>query len=176
MHRLMFGAALLAALAVQPALAQRQCTAPADQSAFEVQALRSALMVLATGCRENDRYNAFIRRYQTDLQGNEKEVSAYFKRRYGRSAQTEQDRFVTELANALSRQGSQLGSDFCPRNAALFSEVMALRSPMDLPDYAAGKDLIPATLTICPGQTTPAATPPAGRKAQPHKPLVTAHK
>ena len=43
----------------------------ADQSAFEIQALRSELMVLATGCHDDEQYNAFIRRYQSDLQGNE---------------------------------------------------------------------------------------------------------
>jgi hypothetical protein len=154
MHRLMFGAAALAAVALQPALAQPQCASPADQSAFEVQALRSELMVLATGCRDDVRYNAIIRRFQADLQGNEAAVNAYFKKHYGRAGQVEHDRFVTDLANALSRQGSQLGGDFCPRNAALFSEVMALRNASELPDYAAAKDLIPPTLTVCTGPAT----------------------
>src|SRR6185312_8480554 len=63
MRLLFLGAAVLGTLALQPAMAQRQCTSPTDQSAFEVQALRSELMVLATGCREGDRYNAFMRRY-----------------------------------------------------------------------------------------------------------------
>ncbi len=39
----------LTMLSAQPVLAQRQCTSLSDQSAFEVQALRSELMVLATG-------------------------------------------------------------------------------------------------------------------------------
>ena len=43
-----------------------------------------------------------------------------------------------------------LGSDFCDRNGMIFTEVMALRGPSELPAYAAGKDLVPTTLDICP--------------------------
>ncbi|MDR3531461.1 MAG: hypothetical protein P4L90_13035 [Rhodopila sp.] len=136
-------------LTAQPVLAQHQCTSLADQSAFEVQALRSELMVLATGCHDDDRYNAFIRRYQADLQANERTINAYFQHRYGRAAQVEHDRFVTDLANAISRQGSDLGGDFCPRNGLMFNEVLALESAAELADFAAGKNLVPASVEIC---------------------------
>src|SRR4051794_35603657 len=84
MRRLCFG--LVAALLVaQQAHAQAplQCLAPQDRSAIEVAALRSQLMVLAMGCRADERYNAFVRKYQADLQGNERAVSDMFKRKYG---------------------------------------------------------------------------------------------
>jgi hypothetical protein len=136
-------------LSAQPVLAERQCASLADQSAFEVQALRSELMVLATGCHNDDQYNAFIRRFQSDLQANERLITAYFQHRYGRAGQTEHDRFVTELANAMSRQGSDLGGDFCPRNGLIFNEVLALDTPAELTDFAAGKNLVPATIEIC---------------------------
>lgn len=168
MRRLMLGVALLSTLAVQPAMAQRHCANVADQAVFEVQALRSSIMVLATGCQEEDRYNAFIRRFQSDLQANERAVSAYFKRRFGGRAQHEQDRFVTDLANAVSRQGSQYGGDFCPRNGMIFNEVMALRSSAELADFAAGKDLIPAAISVC--NDAPAAAAPA--KAAAPKPAA----
>jgi hypothetical protein len=149
MRRLLSAVTALSLLSAQPVLAQPQCNSMTDQSAFEVQALRSELMVLATGCHEDSRYNAFIRRYQSDLQANERAIDAYFKHRFGSSGQTEHDRFVTELANAMSRQGSDLGGDFCPRNGMIFNEVLALPSANDLPNYAAGKDLVPASVTIC---------------------------
>lgn len=149
-------------LTLQPALAVQQCASQADQSAFEVQALRSELMVLATGCHEDKRYNAFIRRYQADLQANESLINAYFKQRYGRMAQTEHDRFVTELANAVSRRGSDLGGDFCPRNGLVFNEVLALDKPAQLGEFAAGKNLVPASLNTC--SATPSSTAPV-RKA-----------
>jgi hypothetical protein len=139
----------LTMLSGQPVLAQRQCTSLSDQSAFEVQALRSELMVLATGCHDDDRYNAFIRRFQADLQGNERAIHAYFQHRYGRAAQVEHDRFVTDLANAISRQGSDIGGDFCARNGMIFNEVLALPSATQLAAFAAGKDLVPDSVEIC---------------------------
>lgn len=153
-----------AMLAAQSAFAARHCDSVADQSAFEVQALRTELSVLAMGCHnEDDRYNAFMRRYQPDLMANERSVDAWFKHRYGKSAQTEHDRFVTDLANALSRQSSELGGDFCPRNGMMFSEVLALQTPAQLPEFAAGKDLIPASVEVC--TPIPAKTAPVHRVA-----------
>ncbi|HYZ23229.1 MAG TPA: hypothetical protein VE690_13835 [Rhodopila sp.] len=149
MRRIVSAVTALTILAAQPALAQSRCESATDQSAFEVQALRSELMVLATGCREDEQYNAFIRRYQPDLQANERAIDAYFKHRYGRNAQIEHDRFVTELANALSREGSNLGGDFCPRNGLIFQEVLTLQTPAQLADYAAGKSLVPSTVDVC---------------------------
>ncbi len=149
MRRMLSVVTAMTLLSVQPVLAEQQCSSVADQSAFEVQALRSELMVLATGCHDDGRYNAFMRRYQPDLQANERTIDAYFKHRYGARGQTEHDRFVTELANAMSRQGSDLGGDFCARNGLMFDEVLALPSATDLPDYAAGKDLVPASVEVC---------------------------
>lgn len=149
MRRVILGLAALCGLAVQPALAQRHCASHAEMSAFEIMALRSELMVLATGCNEDGRYNAFIRRFQPDLQANERAINTYFKKHYGRSAQHEQDRFVTDMANARSRLGTQIGSDFCPRNGLIFAEVMALRNAGELAEFAAAKDLVPANMGVC---------------------------
>ncbi len=149
MRRFVSAVAALTLLSAQPVLAERQCASMADQAAFEVQALRSELVVLATGCHDDEEYNAFIHRYQADLQANERTISAYFQHRYGKAGQTEHDKFVTELANAMSRQGSDLGGDFCPRNGLIFNEVLALESPNELPDFAAGKNLVPASVEIC---------------------------
>ena len=117
-------------------------------------------MVLATGCRHDNSYNAFIRKYQSDLMNNEKAVGELFKRKYGRRGQQEHDRFTTELANGESSAGVRLGTDFCERNGLIFTEVMALRNPNELAAYAAGKDLVPATLEMC----TEVAQAPAPRK------------
>jgi len=149
MRRLLGVVSAAILLVSQPGLAAQRCSSSSEQSAFEIQSLRSELMVLATGCRFDDKYNAVIRRYQSDLQANERAISAYFSHRYGRSGQTEHDRFVTDLANAMSRQGTDLGGDFCPRDGLIFDEVLSLNSTSDLPDYAAGKNLIPASVDIC---------------------------
>lgn len=120
--------------------------------------MRSELMVLATGCHDDEEYNAFIRRYQADLQANERSISAYFQHRYGKAGQVEHDRFVTDLANAISRQGSDLGGDFCPRNGLIFNEVLALQSASELTEFAAGKDLVPGSVEICTPMKSSSAT------------------
>src|SRR5271166_5081653 len=110
---------------------------------------------------EDERYNSFIRKYQADLMGNERAVGDVFKRMYGKRAQQEHDRFTTDLANGESSAGMHLGTDFCARNSVIFSEVMALRSAAELPAYAKGKDLVPATVDLCPQ----VAQAPAHRQA-----------
>jgi hypothetical protein len=150
MRRLSSALAAACLLAIPQAHAELECLQPQERSVVEVAALRSELMVLATGCRQGDRYNAFIRKFQPDLMGNEKAVADVFKRMYGKRAQQEHDRFTTDLANGESSAGMHLGTDFCDRNGMLFTEVMALRSASDLPAYAAGKDLVPATVDLCP--------------------------
>ena len=150
MRRLLSSLAAMSLLAVQQANAQLECLQPQERSVVEVAALRSELMVLATGCRQDQPYNAFVRKYQADLMGNEKAVGDVFKRMYGKRAQTEHDRFTTDLANGESSAGMHLGTEFCARNSLIFNEVMALHSAAELPAYAAGKDLVPATVDLCP--------------------------
>lgn len=150
MRRLLSSFAAVSLLMVHQAQAQLDCLQPHERSVVEVAALRSQLMVLATGCQQDERYNAFIRKYQPDLLGNEKAVGAIFKRMYGKRAQQEHDRFTTELANGESSASMRLGGDFCARNSLIFGEVMSLHSSTDLPAYAAGKDLVPPSLDMCP--------------------------
>jgi hypothetical protein len=170
MRRVLSSLAVMAILTAQQAEAQAplRCLTPEEQSAVEVASLRSELMVLATGCRQDDSYNAFIRKYQPDLLGNEKAMGEVFKRKFGKRAQQEHDRFTTDLANAESSAGMKLGSDFCERNSAIFVEVMALRGPHELPAYSAGKDLVPATIDICPEAKAPAGKKPAAAPAKKH--------
>jgi hypothetical protein len=152
MRRLLSSVALIGLLTAQQAQAQAelQCLSPQEREAVAVAALRSELMVLATGCHDDDGYNAFIRKFQPDLVSNENAIGEIFKHKYGRRAQQEHDQFTTELANGESSAGMRLGSDFCQHNGMIFNEVMALRGPNELASYAAGKDLVPATTAICP--------------------------
>lgn len=152
---LVFG---MPALARERAVAPAPCSSEMNRSLFEVEALKSELMVLATNCQDQDQYNAFMRRYQPELANDERELDRYFRAHYGRAAQHRQDEYVTSLANEQSHDAHVIGADFCPRNGALFSEVMALRGPPDLPSFAAGQDVVPADLGAC-----QAAPPPVER-------------
>ncbi|MCO6418045.1 hypothetical protein JYK14_18030 [Siccirubricoccus sp. KC 17139] len=163
-HALLLGAALLSA--TSPALAVPRCATETDQSVFELEALKTELMVVATTCHMEDRYNAFVERYKPTLAQNGRAFGQYFTRVHGRTGQRQNDIFITELANARSNAARQLGSDFCPRNGGLFTEVMSLRGEADLAPYAAGKDLLSAGVTACEGAPAPRpARPAATRRA-----------
>ena len=163
---------LIAALAATTMLAQpvlaatpTRCPTPAEQSMFELAALKSELMVLATGCQRGEQYNAFVQRYRPQLLEVDKNLNAHFRRTSGARGQAEADRFITDLANAQSTEANVLAGDHCPRNSAIFTEVMALSGPADLPLYAAGKDLIPASLQTCAPVHAPAAARPASTRS-----------
>ena len=53
MRRTFLSLATAGSLVCQQAAAQLHCMAPADRAAFDVQALRSEMMVLATGCSDD---------------------------------------------------------------------------------------------------------------------------
>jgi hypothetical protein len=148
MRRLVYGL-LGSAFLIGQAGAAENCKTASDREIFELAALKSEVMVLATSCHEEERYNAFVQRFKPVLQANEHAFDAYFKRVYGKSGQSEHDSYITSLANAQSDVGLQEGSDFCPHTAAIFDEVMAIPSGQDLDHYAAGKDLVPANLGAC---------------------------
>ena len=150
MRRLLSSLAAVGLLAAQQAQAQLECLSPNERSVIQIAALRSQLMVLATGCQADNSYNAFIRKYQPDLMSNERMLGEMFKHKYGRRGQQEHDRFITELANAESTAGLKLGTDFCDHNGMIFREVMALQSPTELASYAAGKNLVPPASDVCP--------------------------
>jgi hypothetical protein len=158
------GACLLAALgllaAPVAALAAPRCPNEAEQSVFEVEALKSELMVVGITCKQEDRYNAFMERYRPRLAENYRAFEQHFNRTRGRAGKSATDAYVTNLAQTRGFEAQKLGSDFCLRNPGLFDEVMALPSPADLPAYAAGKDLIPESLGAC--ATTAAPTRTAG--------------
>lgn len=153
MRRLLIGLTAVGSLLGNSAMAAQECPNDSDQSAFELVALKTALMVVATTCDNREQYNSFVRRYQPKLQETDRSLSSYFKVHYGNRGQTEYDRYATDLANSQSRFGLAQGVDFCARNATLFTEVMALGNTADLSNYAAGKDLIPASIGACPGLT-----------------------
>ena len=159
--RMRFTGLLLAGLLVgQNAMAAEPCARPADRAAFDMEGLKSELMVTALSCNAQERYNAFITRYRSDLGVQEKALTAYFTRAYGRGGQKAHDDYITQLANVQSGDGLKAGTLFCARNVAMFDEVQALKGGSEIPDYVAGKDITqPEDLASCTG------TEPAIRRA-----------
>ena len=162
MRRLMTGL-LTASLLASTAARAQNCASSADQATFDVEALKSMMLVLATNCHEDQRYNAFVNRYKGELGRMEAGFDGYFKRTYGRRGQAEHDAYITQLANAQFGAGLKQGGDFCQHTDVIFDEAMSLRSGADLPAFAAGKDLVPESLGSC---TAASGTPARGGGAR----------
>ncbi len=106
------------------------------QQAFNVVGLKSALMVGALSCNEQDQYDAFMTSFQSHILAEQHVMDAYFRKASGPySGQKMEDSFVTLLANNQSDQSIAEGSVFCLNNAAEFEAVLALRTPLDLDHF-----------------------------------------
>lgn len=132
------------------ALAAGQCGISAAREAFDVQGLKSELMVTALSCNAQDRYNSFVGKFRPDLLAEEHTLNTYFDRTYGRSAQKEHDDYITQLANVQSERGLQAGTAFCQQRVSMFDEVAVLDNASDLSAYAEAKDIVqPASYETC---------------------------
>ena len=137
------------------AQAASQCARPAEKTAFQVAGLKSQLMVTALSCAAQDKYNAFVVRFRPNLVAQDRALSGYFGRAFGRRAQQQHDDYVTSLANQQSMDGTRMGNAFCHQSVGMFDEVMALSKPTDLPGYASGKSLAqPIAVVDCPVTVT----------------------
>jgi hypothetical protein len=146
----------LAAAAV-PVEAAPTCTSPADQSAYEMLALRQEMTLLGTKCGREQEYNKnFVVRFQPALQANDRQVLAYFRKIYGRAGQGRMDTFTTELVTQMSHEANMQGAQYCARAQWVVSEMNALRSMDELASYAAAKDFSPVGMSMCPQSSGPA--------------------
>ncbi len=103
------------------------------QQAFNVIGLKSALMVGALSCGQQDQYDQFMTAYQPHVLDAQHQIDAYFRRIGGHYAgQTKEDAFVTLLANNQTMGGIGQGAVFCLNNQAEFKQVMALGTPAAL--------------------------------------------
>ena len=152
--RLMLTSLLAASLLAGPVSAA-ECLRSDDHAAVDVTTLKTQLMVTALTCQADERYNAFIRKYQSDLQREDRSLNAYFTRTYGRNGAKQRDDYVTQLANAQSSEGLKRGSLYCNENLPAFDEVMALRTNSELTQYAAGREIAqPSNIGGCTSAAT----------------------
>ena len=127
------------------------------QQAFNVIGLKSALMVAALTCGEQEQYDAFMRSFQPHVLNAQHQMDAYFRKASGRSnGQKMEDSFVTQLANNQTIAGMAQGSTFCLNNAAEFQAVLALKSSDDLDHFVT--DLSPSAAAQV-ASATPAHVP-----------------
>ncbi|MBS0959930.1 MULTISPECIES: hypothetical protein [Acetobacter] len=136
--------------------AANACGHSPAHEAFNVQALKSELMVTALSCSAQDKYNSFVAKFRGNLLEEEKKLNTYFRATYGRNAQRQHDDYITQLANVQSEKGLSAGTIFCMQRVPMFDEVNALSSAADLAAYTDAKDITqPASFETC---AAPAST------------------
>jgi hypothetical protein len=117
-------------------------------------------------CHTRTQYNALIPRLRPALATKEKNLSAFFKRAYGKQGQTEHDKYITELANLQSELALKSGDRFCSTNSGMFDQVMPLSTVGQLATYAQNKPIQQAlAVDQCGAPAAPRMTPrPKGQQ------------
>jgi len=140
------------------------CTYEGDRVAFDIEGLKSELMVTALVCKQQDRYNDFMGRYRPDLVTEEHALDAYFKRVNGRASEKAHDDYISNLANVQEQDGLKAGTAFCDNLPDLFDEVMALHNSEELDEFANSQAIVqPVAFEMC---TTVAAPPTTIRRVK----------
>jgi hypothetical protein len=151
------------------------CVQPAEGTAFNVVALKSALMVGALSCNQGEQYDAFMTQFQSYILSEQHVMDRYFNRTSGMYGQTQEDSYVTVLANTQSQTSLSLGSGYCDDNAQVFSDIAALSTPDDLNQYIASHTPTqPATLVPCAVTQAAASQPDPAQAEAAEKALVQA--
>ncbi len=138
------------------------------QQAFNVIALKSALMVAALTCNQQVQYDQFMTSFQPHVLDEQHVMDAYFKRIGGYYGQAREDDFVTLLANNQSVSGIGQGGMFCLNNTAEYKAVLALRTYSALDNFVT--DLPPNAPAVA--AADPAVTPLAPEDTSVHVAVV----
>ena len=126
---------------------------------MDISWLKSQLMVTALTCRQDEKYNAFVNRYRSELVAQDKALAGYFTRVNGNQGAKRRDDYVTQLANNQSQTGLRQGTAFCDRSASILDEVQMLRGTNELADFAAAKGVVqPINVTACGNGPEPRVT------------------
>lgn len=142
------------------------------QQAFNVIALKSALMVAALTCNQQAQYDQFMNTFQPHVLAEQHVMDAYFRRSSGYYGQAKEDDFVTLLANNQSVGGIGQGAVFCLNNTAEFKAVLALKTPSDLDNFVT--DLSPSAPMVV--ANAPSVTPLGSSESNVHVAVVQSSK
>ncbi len=147
------------------------CLQPVEKTAFDIRALQSQLMVVALTCGQQDDYNAFVTRHQSDLASAFRNVAGHFRRTAGAQHQRQLDQYITNLANGQSQVGIARGSFFCREQTPLFQQAIAASSPAQLAEISVARSIPQAITTpACPER--PATTQARTNNRREHAPAA----
>ena len=100
------------------------CETPRERRAIATRVFQTELMVAALACDERGRYNAFVRKFESDLVDRGQTLKTIFSRAHGNRATGQLTSFVTRLANEASLRSLDTSEDFCAQAADMFGKVL----------------------------------------------------
>ena len=122
-------------LALAPRIAAgADCFTETEWRAAHVRVLQTELNVAqlecgnVAGANYDTQYKGFIDKFKDRLKADALLLRAHFKRLFGKSYETEMDKFVTKLANDASDR-SMKDLKFCANSAGLFTNAIAIDVP-----------------------------------------------
>ncbi len=130
------------------------CVYDADREAFDIEGLKSQLMVTAETCGQDahDKYGTFMTRYHPQVVSAEDDLHRYFNRSYGKTGSKAYDEYMTQLADNQEQVGLKAGTAYCDNLNTMYDEVLSLHDGSELHDYSNSKMLYqPASFTTCSG-------------------------
>lgn len=143
-------ALVLIAAGCPSAFGASQCMLAAEQTAFDIRALQSQLMIVALSCGQHNDYNTFVLRHQRDLSDAYQQIASHFTRLYGSAGEEQHDVYITTLANAQSLEGIHQGPLFC-RDVKLFVlSALTLQTTDEMSRFVTEKNVTnPYSLAPC---------------------------
>ena len=131
--------ALAAVMALADGAGASVCLRPGEEAALNSKALQSDLMVSALACSETARYNAWARKFESELVANGAMLKGIFRQAYGTAGDTRLGQFVTALANDAAGRSAVEKAAFCAVTARVFDRVLPMNGPEFLA-FVAGPD------------------------------------
>lgn len=141
------------------------CAHPDEASAFKIVGVQTQMMQIALTCGADEKYDAFVRNLQPQLEAQRSILKSFFTRAYGSSlSQSRYDDYITQLADAESNYNLRSGDDFCHLSKPILNQATTISSDDDLARFVPKVPVQQAmNIQTCgtPGAPpeTPAATP-----------------
>lgn len=128
MRKVVFAAALGAAVLGASAAYAAGCDDKADRTAFHVRSLQTELMVAALTCGARDHYNDFAVKFKNVLVDSGRGLKRQFVSMYGSGAERQLNAYVTALANRLSQRSVAKRDSYCADAESTFAALDSMKA------------------------------------------------
>lgn len=121
-----------------PSFALSSCIKGQTQTAFEIQALKTEMMLTAVTCEKTQEYNNKMQILKPYFVKYESVVKLWFNKKYTNTSVQKYDRYITDLANELEQTPERHNADiFCNDNVSnVFQDLDQISTQAGLEQYA----------------------------------------